>query len=1047
MKKRILFLMMCSMTLISSLTVVAATNEQGGISNRRDTNYYYVDGRFFWLETVNRGGYYDDDGKLQPWNVASPTTDMFDNNITALGKTYDNGYSVYTYNLKNPSNTYDSYGWWYDNYYYQKEQYNVWRRTKSTPSVSSVTISGGVQVGNIHYVKPGQVATVKIVGYQDFAGNKYGEWDYIRDTYFYLEGNTVAGAYVRRSSGAVTVYNPNSKVNIGYNSSSLGDVKGDTNRQVTTTINVSYPNTGSWSKIKAKVDSYNEKASAVYDSGKYIECDGVAPSISYNGVNQNWQKANSIYVTLTATDSQVGLSTLQYSLSGATNLGATNISSGSSATITNEGVTTIRTTATDKLGNTSNDVAYVKIDRSAPTSSYSNAGNNNGVVTINISASDAYSGVNRIVLPSNSREGSREVYSTSASFTVSQNGSYTYYVHDNVGNTQTVTVTVTNADNIPPTGLYNPNSKDWTNGTITTTLYPSDNVAVKNYNYTVYKDGNTWATKSVNGGDGTSITMNGGTGKYHIVANIYDTSNNHGTATSGYYYIDSTPPSGSYSVNSSPWTSNNVTTTFTPTDAHSGVNRHSYNIEKYENGRWVYYSSDSIYGAGSKTHTFSSTGIWRIVSTVIDNVGLSTTVTSGSFYVDKTQPNLTISPTSKDWTNQNITINWSGSDSDSGFLKYRYRTKIGSGSYGAWSNYTSGTTTGTYTFSSEGENYIEIEAVDAVGNTRVVTGGPYRIDKTAPTSNITVPSFIPNTETVATITFSNLTDNLSGVTKIEASFDPQFKTEVVSKTNPGSSNTLSLNTGVKYGIHNIYVRIYDKAGNVLNKTLTTEIEARKPNVPTIITPKEDELFMSGEAIDFNWTYSDPANLEQVRATIIITSLDRGTVITYPIDGSVTDYSTILSVIPGHYNVQVEVENSQGKTNISVPTKIRVERYKTDGKLATINIDTKSMMIRQIDIVVDRDTPSIYSNGATIGKTTIKGYILLPEGANNGANSVFNTNLSTNTTNKIPFEIKNERSTTPILLPRRVNAVKIVFELNTTHEDISPILDHITVYAR
>lgn len=117
-----------------------------------------------------------------------------------------------------------------------------------------------------------------------------------------------------------------------------------------------------------------------------------------------------------------------------------------------EGLHTVSAKAVDKAGNVSetSTITY-GIDTTPPTISLtpSTIEPTSDAVTITATASDDESGVNRIQLPSGAL-----VYAESATFPVSNNGTYTFYAWDNADNQSTRSIVVSNINtpSIPLTG-------------------------------------------------------------------------------------------------------------------------------------------------------------------------------------------------------------------------------------------------------------------------------------------------------------------------------------------------------------------------------------------------------------------------------------------------------------------------------------------------------------------------------------------------------------------------------------------------------------------
>lgn len=145
-----------------------------------------------------------------------------------------------------------------------------------------------------------------------------------------------------------------------------------------------------------------------------------------------------------------GVQLVEYMLQGATS--KTWSAYSNPINVSAEGTTTISTRVLDRAGNISNEsTKVVRIDKSSPeligTLSTNDWTNQN--VSIALVGSDGLSGVKSIELPNGN-----VVNSNTTSYTVSQNGTYTFKVEDNAGNISTKSITVSNIDKDNPTATH-----------------------------------------------------------------------------------------------------------------------------------------------------------------------------------------------------------------------------------------------------------------------------------------------------------------------------------------------------------------------------------------------------------------------------------------------------------------------------------------------------------------------------------------------------------------------------------------------------------------
>jgi alpha-tubulin suppressor-like RCC1 family protein len=179
-----------------------------------------------------------------------------------------------------------------------------------------------------------------------------------------------------------------------------------------------------------------------------------------------------------------------------------------------------------------------------------------------------------------------------------------------------------------------------------------------------------------------------------------------------------TPPSINVDSN---WQNTDVDFTVTGgSDSGSGISKREYKIGT---GEWTTYS---------ETVTISTEGITTVYARTVDNVGLISSEVSKQVKIDKTTPDVIITPNSKaEWTNQNIEITFTPSDNLSGVKVYRESYSMNNGvTYGEW--YPNETGISTTILSANGYRKIKVYIEDNAGNSNVVYSGNYYIDKKSP---------------------------------------------------------------------------------------------------------------------------------------------------------------------------------------------------------------------------------------------------------------------------------------------------------------------------
>ena len=377
--------------------------------------------------------------------------------------------------------------------------------------------------------------------------------------------------------------------------------------------------------------------------------------------------------------------------------------------------------------------AVTNIDKTAPTANNPTASTTawtNGTVTLSLTgaADTGGSGFSKIVLPNGTA-----VTTTTASQTVSVNGTYSFNVYDNAGNVTTKSITVSNIDQAAPTGVITASPTAWTNGNVTLSLSASD-LGVSGY----------YRTKLPNGAYTSATTFD-----YSVTGNgaqtfvIYDNAGNSTTVTHNVGNIDKTLPGGTIAPSTTAWTKGPITLTFSGTDA--GGSNVDYVLD---------HASNKTIGA-SDSYVVSSNGTYQF--TVFDKAGNSKVVSYAVSNIDLTAPGKpTIDLSTAAWTNGNVTFTIiPGTDNQSGVAYTQYQIDGG-----AWTNYT-----GVVTISTNGKHVINARTTDNVGWTGVTETKTASIDKVVPTADISVNTSWTNAASVAaTLTASDADSGIATVT-------------------------------------------------------------------------------------------------------------------------------------------------------------------------------------------------------------------------------------------------------------------------------------------
>ena len=324
-------------------------------------------------------------------------------------------------------------------------------------------------------------------------------------------------------------------------------------------------------------------------------------------------------VTLSATDSQSGVSATYYKVDGGAQQTYT-----APFTISTQGSHTVVYWSVDKGGNTeAQHAGYVNIDSAAPatTATGLQGANNTGWQTtgqaVTLSATDAVSGVATTKYTVDG--GAAQLYS--GPFVISANGSHTvtYWSTDNAGNTETAHIGYVNVDITPPattaTGLQTSATAGWQNVSQVVSLAAND---------------------SLSGVAATYYTIDGGAQQTYTSAFTISTQGSHKVAywsvdavgnsetphNTGYVNIDLTAPTVSDNSDGN-WHNQPVTITLTPADTGgSGVGGTQYRLQG--SSTWLSATNDQFVvpappdGSGDGVHVYQ----YR----ALDNAGNSSTI-------------------------------------------------------------------------------------------------------------------------------------------------------------------------------------------------------------------------------------------------------------------------------------------------------------------------------------------------------------------------------------------------------------------------------------
>ena len=294
------------------------------------------------------------------------------------------------------------------------------------------------------------------------------------------------------------------------------------------------------------------------------------------------------------------------------------------------------------------------------------------------------------------------------------------------------------------------------------------------------------------------------------------------------FYVDTVWPTLSITGPSDgTWfTENDVTIYWTANDTLSGIA--SIMVSK-DAGNWY-----DATGRTNYTFTDLSDGHWAAYVKVSDRAGLTTNM-AVTFYVDASAPSVIVTSHADGGHYTGSNVSWTVTDY-SGVAKTEVSTNgtdwtVINGTY--------------YDFGlADGEHTIYLRLTDNVGH-NVTVDVTFTVDNVQPEVNIISPEEDDLVAGGFTVTW-NGSDALSGIDHYELKVDGGPWTVV-----SGNSTTVS---GLSDHAHTIYVRAYDRSGNMAEDLVNVTVDAIAP-VVTITSPVSDHRTNSVD-VTVTWTLYD-----------------------------------------------------------------------------------------------------------------------------------------------------------------------------------------------
>jgi len=259
------------------------------------------------------------------------------------------------------------------------------------------------------------------------------------------------------------------------------------------------------------------------------------------------------------------------------------------------------------------------------------------------------------------------------------------------------------------------------------------------------------------GGEGQTLTD----GLYYWqVMSTDDSGESSAWTISRTFGVDATPPTVSAVPSSSTWTNQDISITLSATDSDgSGIADAKYRWDDLDAKNGTPYTDGYVI-------TLSTEGSHTLYLWGKDKAGNERTW-SGTYKLDKTKPSVLAVPSSSTWTNQNISITLSATDSGgSGIAEAKYRWDDLDAKNGT--PYTDGY---VITLSTEGSHTLYLWGKDKAGNENTWTSGTYKLDKTPPTPNLAEWAIVPYALGVSSIKMVAQVATDTGVATVEYYLD------------------------------------------------------------------------------------------------------------------------------------------------------------------------------------------------------------------------------------------------------------------------------------
>jgi hypothetical protein len=368
---------------------------------------------------------------------------------------------------------------------------------------------------------------------------------------------------------------------------------------------------------------------------------------------------------------------------------------------------------------------------------------------------------------------------------------------------------------------FDPTSHDWSNQDISVAITATREWRFRRYHETD-NSYSSWSSWLASGTRSFNFTNNG-IHRFEVQVRRADGTIN--TVWSGRYRIDKNSPNITFRPNSSSWT-NSLTVSIDTNDGNlSGVKERRHRVSSNNGSTW---GSWTAWSTSDQTRSFSNTNTYKIEAQARDNAGNVTTLISGSYQIDSTNPTAPTINMDENWINGDRYFNITGgSDADSGLNRRQYSFNNSN-----WTTVASGTN--VLARDTSGTTTVYARTVDNAGNISSVVSKVARVDKTAPTApTINMDESWINGDRYFSL--SGGSDAHSGFNRLQYSFNNS------TWTNYPGGNILARNTS---GTTTVYARTVDNVSivsGVVSKV--ARVDKTAPTAPTI---NMDESWINGD---------------------------------------------------------------------------------------------------------------------------------------------------------------------------------------------------------